>query len=172
MGDSSLRSWWRGGWVSGTRSPCHPATPTPRHPSLITPSPNVPVTPVMTRVTGVVRSDKAIDRPRRATDEEPVDIRQRSERAGVAWVDAAAVENWNLGARAREEIVATGSDQVGDRFDVIRTGWRAAGADRPDRLIGNLNESQLLRSNSVQADPQLPLDCFTANAVRSFFGCL
>src|SRR5215213_8747583 len=107
MGDYSLRSWWRGGWVSGTRSPCHPATPTHRHPSLITPSPNVPVTPVMTRVAGVVRGDKAIDRPRCATDEEPVDIRQRGERAGIAWVDAATIENRNFGTRAREQVFAT-----------------------------------------------------------------
>src|SRR5829696_1509749 len=126
----------------------------------------------MTRVTGVVRREKAIDRPRRATDEEPVDIRQRGERAGIAWVDAATIENRNFGTRAREQVFATGSDQIGDWFNVIRTGWRAAGADRPDWLISNLKESQLLRSNSVQADPQLPQDSFTANTERSFLGCL
>ena len=51
---------------------------------------------------GAIGGDEAFDRPRRATDEEAVDVGKGGEFPGIAWVDAAAIENRNLAAKRRE----------------------------------------------------------------------
>src|SRR5215213_3803919 len=126
----------------------------------------------MTLVSRVKGGNKSVDRPRRATDEEPVDVRKRGERPGITWIDAAAVENRNLGTGPSEQVFTSGPNQCGNRFHVLRAGWSAAGADRPDRLIGNLNLSQLFRLRAVQADAQLPQYRLPADAEGSFLRCL
>src|SRR5215211_7496180 len=93
----------------------------------------------LTLISGAIGSDEALDRPRRATDEEAVDVGERGEYPGVAWVDAATVENRNPAAGFSKQVFAPGSDQTGNRFDVLWAGRGACSADRPDRLIGDLN---------------------------------
>jgi hypothetical protein len=97
------------------------------------------------RVTGLIGGDEAVDRPRRATDEEPVDVGERGERPGIGWVDAAAIENRYLATRLAEKLFAPGPDHLGNRFDVLGAGRGAAGADRPDRLVGDLEQLQMPR---------------------------
>ena len=48
----------------------------------------------------------------------------------------------------------------------------APGADRPDWLVGDLNQAQLLGCNAVQADLQLPQHGLPADAERSLLGGL
>src|SRR3954453_20846762 len=108
----------------------------PRNPS--------PVPPGTTFVTSLIRGDKALDNPPRATDEEAVDIGQCSECASVARVDAAAIEDRNLSTGFSEQIFAPGPDQFGYRFNVVGAGWSASGTNRRHRLIGDLNLSQVL----------------------------
>src|SRR4051812_12284871 len=125
---------------------------------VLTPGAPSPVTLVMTLVTSLISGDEALDRPRRATDEESVDVGKGGERPCVAWVDAATVENRGLGAGPGEQIVAPGPYQFGNRLDNRGTGRGAAGADRPDGLIGDVKQTQVLRLNAIKADPQLPQD--------------
>src|SRR5215217_315154 len=95
-----------------------------------------------TRVTGLIGRDETIDRPGRANDEEPIDVGKRGERPGIAWVDAAAIKNRNLAAGLAEQVLAAIPDLVRNWFDVLGAGRSAPGADRPDWLIGDLNQSQ------------------------------
>jgi hypothetical protein len=92
-GDNSLRACGRT-WCEAHREIVRELPTTPLPYDLITLD--------MTLVTGVVGGNKSVDRPRRATDEEPVDVRKRGERRGIAWIGAAAVENWNLGTGSSE----------------------------------------------------------------------
>src|SRR5918997_169464 len=126
----------------------------------------------MTLVASLIGGDKALDRPRGATDEEPVDVGKRGEGPGITGVDAAAVEDRDLGTGPSEQICAPRPDQFGNRCNVLGAGRGASGADRPDRLISDLNLSQVLRLNSVQADSQLSQYRLTADAERSLLGRL
>src|SRR5215217_2914119 len=126
----------------------------------------------MTLVTGMVGGDKAIDRPRCATDEESVDIRERGESPSIAWVDAAAIENRNPGAKTSEQIFASGSNQFGNRFDVLGAGRNAPDTDRPNWLIRDLNQSQVLWLSPVQANPKLSQYRLSADTERTFFSSL
>ena len=60
-----------------------------------------------TFVARLIGGDETLDRPGRAADEEPVDVRERGEGCRVARVDAAAIQNRDVAAGLPEQVLRT-----------------------------------------------------------------
>lgn len=72
----------------------------------------------------------------RAAHQRPVDVLDRHQLTGVAGLDRAAVEDADLGALGAGHLVEHLAQRRVDLGDLLR-GRGAAGADRPDRLVGD-----------------------------------
>src|SRR3954451_5818675 len=102
--------------------------------------------------------EEAADVEAGAAEERAVDVGQRRQFADVVRLDAAAVEDVALIGGGAAEPLAQARADVRVRLAGLRRRRVAAGADRPDRLVGNHERGDLIAAEAVESLFDLPVE--------------